>query len=353
MRKNYFMLIVIALITCLIFTGGVFAQDINPTPENPVTLRVGTTDQKDDLSVGLEYTMTKVFESMVETNSGGAIQVEVFPASQLGSLMSMLESTQAGEIEAVTGTAAIPSFYPEWQVFSIPYLFENSSIAMSVMNESEFMLDLYEDMRKETGLRVLGVAQNGFRHFTNNEGTVHTPEDLEGLKFRVMQGPIYQKVVEAAGATAVPISWSEVYTSLKTGVVDGQENPISSIVLGSLYEVQDYVTLDGHLWSENYLVMNDDFYNSLPKKFQNVIKEAGKAAATSGTASEHIKSYITGVEIIKDDMEIYNPTPQELEQFKNKIQPPVVEWLKAEIGKDLVDGMLETVEEYTEKYNSQ
>ncbi|MTI60437.1 MAG: DctP family TRAP transporter solute-binding subunit [Firmicutes bacterium] len=348
--KKLYLLAILTLAVVVLLAGSVLAAELNPTPDNPVTIRIGTTDQKDDLAVGLEYTMCKVFESMVETNTGGAIQVEVFPAGQLGSLMSMLEATQGGQMEAVTGTAAIPSFYPAWQVFSIPYLFQNSDIAMAVMNESDFMLDLYEDMRKETGLRVLGVAQNGFRHFTNSEREIRSPEDLEGLKFRVMQGPIYQKVVEAAGGTAVPIAWSELYTALKTGVVDGEENPISSVVLGSLYEVQDYITLDGHLWSENFLVINDDFFNSLPNKYQVVIKEAGKAAATAGTTSETIKSYITGVKILQDNnMKIYKPTPEELEVFRNTAQPPVVKWLKDEIGAELVDGMIETVEEYTKK----
>ncbi len=348
--KKVYILLVFCLVIMTVISGNVFAKQLNPTPENPATIRIGTTDKKDSLDVGLEYTMCKVFEAIVETNTGGAVQVEVFPSGQLGNLMSMLEAVQAGEQEAVTGTAGIPSFYPKWQVFSIPYLFPNSDVAMAVMNNSDFMLDLYEDMRVETGFRVLGVAQNGFRHFTNSEREIHGPEDLKGLKFRVMQGPIYQKVVEAAGGTATPIAWSELYTALKTGVVDGEENPISSVVLGNLYEVQKYMTLDGHLWSENFIIINDDFFNSLPSKYQVVIKEAGKAAATAGTATEHIKSYITGVKVLLDnDMQVYKPTPEELEVFRATAQPPVVEWLKSEIGSDIVDQMLITVDNYNKK----
>jgi C4-dicarboxylate-binding protein DctP len=217
---------------------------------------------------------------------------------------------------------------------------------MSVMNHSAFMRDLYEDMRQKTGLRVLGVAQNGFRHFTNSKRPIHTPADLEGLKFRVMQGPIYQKVVEAVGGNATPIAWSELYTSLKTGIVDGQENPISAVKLGSLDEVQKYITLDGHIWSENYLIINDEFFNSLPEKFQVVVQEAGSQAALAGTASEHIASYIVGVDYcLNHGMEIYKPTPDELAMFREKAQGPVVEWLKGEIGEEIVNGMLETVEE--------
>lgn len=345
-------ILVVSLVLVLAIAGNSFAQ-LDPTPENPVTLRIGTLDKEDDLSVGLEYTMCKVFEAMVETNTGGAIQVEVFHSGQLGKMMAQIEAVQAGEQEALTGTAGIPSFYPEWQVFSIPYLFDNSEIAMAVMNHSDFMLNLYEDMRQKTGLRVLGMAQNGFRHFTNSQRPIHTPADLEGLKFRVMQGPIYQKVVEAAGGNATPIAWSELYTSLKTGVVDGQENPISAVKLGSLDEVQKYITLDGHIWSENYLIINDEFFNSLPKKFQVVLKEAGSQAALAGTASEHIASYIVGVDYcLSKGMEIYKPTPDELAMFREKAQGPVVEWLKGEIGAEVVDGMLQTVEETRAKLGS-
>ena len=344
-------LLSISLMFVLVIAGNSFAAELNPTPENPVTLRIGTLDKEDDLSVGLEYTMCKVFEAMVETNTGGAIQVEVFPSAQLGKMMAQIEAVQAGEQEALTGTAGISSFYPEWQVFSIPYLFPNSQIAVEVMNHSDFMLNLYEDMRQKTGMRVLGMAQNGFRHFTNNKREVRTPADLEGLKIRVMQGAIYQKVVEAVGASATPIAWAELYTSLKTGVVDGQENPISGVKLGSLDEVQSFMTLDGHIWSENYLIINDAFFTSLPEKFQVVLKEAGDQASLAGTASEHIASYIVGVDYcLSKGMKIYNPTPAEKEMFRQAAQGPVVEWLKEEIGADVVEGMLKAVEEAKAKY---
>lgn len=342
-------ILIFAFIFVVALSGSVFAQ-LNPTPENPVTLRIGTLDKEDDLAVGLEYTMCKVFEAMVETNTGGAIQVEVFHSGSLGQMMAQIEAVQAGEQEALTGTAGIPSFYPAWQVFSLPYLFDNSDIAMAVMNHSDFMRNLYEDMRQKTGLRVLGVAQNGFRHFTNSKRPIRTPEDLKGLKFRVMQGQIYVKVVEALGAAATPISWSELYTSLQTGVVDGQENPISGVKLGSLDEVQKYLTLDGHLWSENYLIINDEFFNSLPANLQQVLLEAGSQAALAGTASEHIASYIVGVDYcLSHGMEIYKPTPDEIAQFRELCQEPVAEWLRGEIGAEIVDGMLQTVAEVKAK----
>ena len=127
----------LSLIFAVGITSHLFAEELNPTPEKPVTLRIGTLDPEDDLSIGLEYTMCKVFEAMVETNTVGAIQVEVFHSGQLGKMMAQIEAVQAGEQEALTGTAGISSFYPAWQVFSIPYLFDNAEIAMTVMNHSD------------------------------------------------------------------------------------------------------------------------------------------------------------------------------------------------------------------------
>ena len=108
--KKISLIISIYLVTLFVISGSLFAAQLNPTPDNPVTIRIGTTDKVDDLSVGLEYTMCKVFEAMVETNSGGAIQVQIFPSGQLGTVMNMLEAVQAGEIETCTGTAGVPSF---------------------------------------------------------------------------------------------------------------------------------------------------------------------------------------------------------------------------------------------------
>ncbi len=228
-------------------------------PEYVITL--GVSDPVDDLAWGLEYTMGVIFKKVVEAETAGKIQVEVFPLFQLGQMMQQIEAVMAGEQTAMTGTGGLPSFYPPWQVFSIPFLFPNVEIASDVMNYSDFARKLYDDFRVKTGARVLSMSQNGFRHFTNNKRVIKTPDDLAGLKFRIMQGPIYQKVVEALGGSAIPIPWSELYMSLSTGVVDGQENAISAIKMGSFDEVQKYITLDGHLWAENYNRIKTDIFD--------------------------------------------------------------------------------------------
>ncbi len=318
-------------------------------PEYVITL--GVSDPVDDLAWGLEYTMGVIFKKVVEAETAGKIQVEVFPLFQLGQMMQQIEAVMAGEQTAMTGTGGLPSFYPPWQVFSIPFLFPNVEIASDVMNYSDFARKLYDDFRVKTGARVLSMSQNGFRHFTNNKRVIKTPDDLAGLKFRIMQGPIYQKVVEALGGSAIPIPWSELYMSLSTGVVDGQENAISAIKMGSFDEVQKYITMDGHLWAENYLIINDEFFQSLPRHYQLVLQHAGRAAEITGTASEIIASYYMGVDYsLSKGMEIYSPTPEEMAKFREKAQQPIIDWLNQEVGKEWVDQMMEATNASIKKW---
>lgn len=327
-----------------------YYQDVEP--EYVITLGVG--DPVEELAWGCEYTMGVVFKKVIESETAGKIQVEVYPNSQLGQQNMQTEAVMSGEQTAQTGTGGIPSYYPPWQVFSIPYLFPNVSIATDVMNYSDFSRAFYEDCRQKTGLRILAMAQNGFRHFTNNKRVIKTPADLQGLKIRVLQGPIYQKVIESLGGSSVPIAWTELYMSLKTGVVDGQENAVSAVKSASLDEVQKYITLDGHLWAENFLIMNDKFFQSLPANYQQVVLNAGRAAEIAGTASEIIGSYYMGNDYaLSKGMEIYSPTPEELAQFREKSQGPVVEWLRKEIGDKWVDEILKATEESKKKWGFQ
>ena len=113
-------------------------------------------------------------------------------------------------------------------------------------------------MRKKTGLRVIGTWDNGgFRSFTNSKRAVHNPEDMKGLRIRTMDIPAHMELVRSLGAKPTPISWKELYTALETGVVDGQENAMPTIIIGSLQEVQKYLILDGHVYTQQHFFVND------------------------------------------------------------------------------------------------
>jgi C4-dicarboxylate-binding protein DctP len=299
-----------------------------------------------------EHAFALVFKSMVEANSNGKIAVELFGGNALGDTKATMEMAMSGSIEMVITTGTVASIYPKVQVIFLPYVFKSDEIAWWFFDESKMWKEMVADMEKKTGLTMLAVGQNGTRHFTNNKRPIHNPADMKGIKFRVMQSPIYVKMVEAMGAQATPLASGEIYTACQTGVVDGQENPIWNIAANKWNEVQKYITLDGHTWSENFVTINTEWFKKLPKEYQQIIKIAAYNAQAADRASEALASRVLDFDAIKKNMEIYVPTTAELEQFKAASQP-TYEWLRKEIGNEVVDRFLATVKEGEKLYGYQ
>ena len=269
------------------------------------------------------------FKEYVEKASNGKIQVDISPGGALGNTASLQEMTMTGEIEASTshteGTIAI--VYPNIQCLTVPYLFQYVDQALEVFR-GDFGRKLFEDMRKETGLRVIGLWDNGgFRNYTNNKRPIHSPKDMEGLSFRTMDIPAHMEIVRALGGKPTPISWAEVYTALQTGVVDGQENSIPTIIIGSLQEVQKYMVMDGHVYTQLHLMVNDKWFNGLPEEYQEIMLRGGELASYAGERATRVYREI-GRAIISKTMEIYDPTQDEINQFKALAQPPVTKFIR-------------------------
>ena len=166
----------------------------------------------------------QIFKKNVESRTDGDISITTYPASQLGGEREQLEAVQFGSIEMAVLAGPIPNIYPDAMVFDLPYLFKNRDVAYKVM-DGEFGQKILDGLLDQTGIRGLAWGENGFRHFTNNVRRVEKPEDLEGLKIRTMENPAHIAMVNSFGATATPMAFSELYSSLQQGVVDGQENP--------------------------------------------------------------------------------------------------------------------------------
>lgn len=314
----------------------------------PVTLRLGYGDNtswpQDGSTPNPEHAFALTFKSMVEEATNGQVTVELFGGGILGSNKQMTEMVQSGSLDITIGTGALGGFYPEFEVFYIPYIFRSEAIATYLFENSEYWMDLMSAMEDETGIAYLAMGSNGVRNFTNNTRPIKSPEDLEGMKIRVMESPVYVKMLNAMGANAVPIAWPEVYTSLQTGVVDGQENPVSAINYGKLYEVQKYLTLDAHVWSENVMVMNSDVLRNLPSNIQHAIKIAALHGARANDTAEMFMSKIVAYETVAGNMEVYKPSLDELKVFQETAAPPVIEYLKEKLGAETVDGFLKAVE---------
>jgi len=220
------------------------------------------------------------FARRIKAATGGAITIRIFPGGQLGKgERELLEGMQIGTIDlAVTATGPISGFSQSMMVLDLPFLFRNYAHVDAVL-DGPLGRQLLDDL-EESKLKGLAFFENGFRNFTNSARPLLQPDDFRGLKFRTMENPVHLASVRQLGAQAVPMSWGEVYTSLQTKVIDGQENPVAIIHAYKLNEVQKYLSLTGHFYSPAPLTMNLKRFESLKPKWQGLfIKTAIEVAA--------------------------------------------------------------------------
>jgi tripartite ATP-independent transporter DctP family solute receptor len=222
--------------------------------------------------------MAKKFKELVEDKTNGQVQVTIFPNAQLGSEREMAEGVRMGTIQmtTVTSDGTLPAWTPELQVFSIPYLFRDRDHAYKVL-DGNVGKELGDKLLAQ-GLRSLGFCELGWRHFTNNVRPIAKPEDAKGLKIRVQEAKVWFSLVKALGATPTPIPFGELYTALQQRTVDGQENPVATIRSMKFYEVQKYLTLDGHTYSAGSVLINPKFYDSLSPDIQKAIQDSATEA---------------------------------------------------------------------------
>jgi len=160
-----------------------------------------------------------------------------------------------------------------------------------------------------------------------------------------MENPGHIKMISLLGATATPIAWLELYTSLQTGVIDGQMNPLPTILIGKLEEVQKYVTLTNHLYGTDWFMVNDQWFSSLPGDLQQIVKEAAEIANISDRGAQRLLD-VQAIQKLKDaGLEIYTPTAEERALFKNKVQDGYIEWLKQEVDPTWIDKFMKAIKD--------
>lgn len=273
----------------------------------------------------------EIFKNIVEGETD--LTVELFPAGALGNENELVQQAEEGVTQVVMVSGAMSTICKPAQVLDIPYTFDSATTAWEVL-DGAFGQELAEKCLEETGLRTLGYGETGFRNFTNNEREIKTPADMEGLKFRVQPIPLYVEMVKGLGAEPTPIAWSELPNALATGVVDGQENPVGVIYNNKLHNLQKYMTLDGHVYAADFLLINDEFFQSLTPAEQAVVARAGKIAAAMGRAIQQFNTAEGVTKVSEEGMVVYSPTADELAMFREKAQPAVKEWLAGELGDD-------------------
>lgn len=277
------------------------------------------------------YAPNRYLASAIEQATNGEMVMEIHGGATLGNGKAIVEQAQAGIIEFVESVEGLLSYwYPDMQVLAIPYLYRSYDVAYEVL-DGPFGQEMREDFRKKTGLRIVSWGENGgFRNFTTGDKLIKSPADLKGLKIRTMEIPAHMAMVKALGANPIPIAWTELYTALQTGVADGQENAIATIFLGKLEEVQNFVVLDGHVYSNQLTLVNDAWFQKQSKELQNTIMGTGKIMDTMSRGICRTKE-LNGIEQLKErGITVYRPTADEYKQFRDLAQQPVIDWLKGQ-----------------------
>ena len=285
---------------------------------------------------------SEVFKNLVEAETSGRIKVNLFPAGQLGGEVELVAQAQSGALQIAFVSAAFGNYCQEAAVLDIPFLFSSAEIAWRTL-DGPFGKKLSEHCLQKTGLRNLAYGEVGFRNFTNSVREIRAPADMKGLKLRVQQLPLYVEMVKGLGGVPTTVAWPETPGALKTGVVDGQENPVAIIVSNKFYEMQKYMTLDQHVYGTIFMLMNETFYQKLSPDDRETIRRNAAIAQTAARGIQQINSSAGVAELVKQGMKVYKPTAAELEQFRAAAQPPVLAWLKTTIAPGWIEEVQKAV----------
>jgi C4-dicarboxylate-binding protein DctP len=285
------------------------------------------------------------FKEHVERGTNGQIKVQIFPAGQFGKDQETMEGLRLGTLEmAVAHDGAIATIYKPIGVLGIPFLFNDHAHAWKVY-DSKWGETFAEDMRKKTGVRMLALADNGIRHFTNNARPIKSPDDMKGLKIRIQPSPVFKALVESLGASASAIPWAELPTALQGRVVDGQENSVTNILAASLFQYQKHITLDGHVYSVHAYLISDRFFSGLTPEQQKVVTEGAKIARDIHRKMTSEQDLAAKKILSEKGMQVTEIDAASVAAFRKLAQPPVVAWANQEIGKDYVDALLAAVKQ--------
>lgn len=258
------------------------------------------------------------FKEYVEERLGDKYEVQIFPNEILGSAQKAIELTQTGAIDfVVAGTANLETFADVYEIFSMPYLFDSEDVYKTVMEDSDYMEQVYEST-DEAGFRVVTWYNAGTRNFYAKT-PIRTPEDLKGKKIRVQQSPASVSMVNSFGAAAAPMGFGEVYTAIQQGVIDGAENNELALTNNKHGEVAKYYSYNKHQMVPDMLVANLKFLEGLSSEEYQVFKDAA-ALSTEVEMKEWDKSIEEAKKIASEDMGV-EFIDVDVDAFKEKVLP--------------------------------
>jgi tripartite ATP-independent transporter DctP family solute receptor len=262
----------------------------------------------------------KKFAELVKQRTNGEVEINVFPASQLGAERAIIEGVQLGTIEmSFTTTGAIGGFAPEFQVLDLPYLFPSYEAAYTYLDGEigKKLLGLLD--RK--GIHGVVFFENGWRNFTTSKNPLKRPEDLKGQKIRVMESPMYMGLIRTLNASPTPMAYSELPNALLQKVIDGQENPSVNIYSAKMFESQPYMIRDQHSYNVMIFKVNGKLWKSLPENLRAIIETSAVEARdfqrklNREADSEFVKK------LTAKGMKVHEPTKEDVAAWQAATAP--------------------------------
>lgn len=262
---------------------------------------------------------TQRMAKALTSSTDGAIDITVHSRGEMGSERDMFDLMQAGAIEmGVTGSVIVSSVAPEYGVLDAPYLFRSPRHLAAVM-DGPIGEELIQTILDRKGIRLIGRMDRAPRHVTTGGPEVRTPEDLKGLKIRMREIPVQIEAFRMLGASPVPMAFGEVYTALQTGVLDAQENPLDIIMGTSLYEVQETVTLTGHVREVQWLIVSETWWSNLSEETRDMIQSAADEAMSWGQDQVYSADAALMEEARSSGLTVIELTPEERTAFSEKL----------------------------------
>jgi TRAP-type transport system periplasmic protein len=341
MKRNLKMTVVLLIALALLASGlllGCSKSDTTkdkPVSKGPIALKLGHVSAPahpyhiEALAVAKE-----VFE---KTN--GAVEIQVFPSSQLGQQREMNEGLQLGSLDIVfTSSAVLAQFAPKVQVIDLPYIFRDRQHAYAVF-DGPLSEEIYSGV-KSVGTYVT-TWENGVRHFVNNVRPIKSPSDMKGMKLRVMENKVYIEMAKLLGANPTPMAYGELYTALQQKTVDGADAPIGNIHTERFYEVLKYLTLDAHSYSPSIVLVSNNLAKKVGEENAKIIVETFKKH-TKNQRDLSIKEDEDKLKLLKAaGMEVYEPSAAEKKQFMDTVRPVWDQFAKI-VGQSLIDKITAT-----------
>lgn len=313
MKKALILFLALVMVLLLSACGSEAKELDNPNGYNSIkfAMAVNGTDTQIDTRVANK------FKELVEEASGGVITVDVFPNDQLagGNASKGIEMISDGSVDmAAYATSVLSALDERVSIGTVPWLFDSYAEAREVIDSTG--LAYYDSVLERLDLKVIGSFHNGFRQLTNNKRPVTSPEDLKGLNIRVPGSEIYMSFFKAFGAVPSSTNWSEVFTNLQQGVIDGQENGVSITATSGMTEVQDYMTIWNYTYENDLFLVNRNIWDSLNEATRQLLSEKALEACNWGRDQLEAEEGDLIEEFRAEGMQVDILTEEQLEPFK-------------------------------------